>query len=187
MTSHTFPDDLLEATRTWVVAATGLAPERVIFDGATAPWPEAPFFMVRLPQLDRSAGTDELHYELDANQAMQARVVGQRSATGVLRVCGPGGAALLSQCSLALSLPALQRELQALAITLSSTGPTTPVNDETLAELPAPVFEREFALHYALKLSSTDVEPHFERLVIDVELDADPHFTDPLMVTLEAD
>lgn len=187
MTSSELPDDLLDAIRSWVQAATGLDPGQVVAEGSPDPLPQPPFFVLRLTSIDAPVGSDELSYELNATQELQPTVLGQRRTLGALRVCGEGGLELLSRCALALTLPALGDVMQAHAITLNSTGPIVPVNDETTAELPAPVFERPIALDYALKLSSTDVEPHFERFVLDVELDADPHFTDPLMVTLEAD
>jgi len=171
-----FADKILQAVRAWHIAATGLAPAKVIASEDKGKKPAPPYLTVRVGPIV-PVGSDERREHADGR-----RIIAQRRATVTVQGFGlatDGVEDLLERAALALADPTVTDPLDAAGLTIERIPPMQYV--PTLLDT---AIEARYARDYPVtfRLAATPVDAvEFADAVIDVTyIDRDPD-PDPLI------
>lgn len=178
-------ESLLQDVRAWVMLATSLPSEKVIPADDEGTRPALPYVTVNLTTYDIAVGSDETLYEVDDDDELRARAMGDRRTTVALNAYGRQGADLLALCGLSLSQPVVVRLLDEKKIGLQPLTGTQDIS-QLVDAVREKRFTRDFELTYGLELAQDEPEDALDTFGLSAELDADPDFTDPITVTVEA-
>lgn len=176
---------ILQATRAWLKAATGLPDEKVIPSDDKGPRPALPYLTVKVIVSDVPVGHDEQRRGLDGSGNPVVHILGQRRATLSIQGFGAATSESLAMANLKLLDPSTRDTLRIAGVSLRALGGLTDIS-----RVVDTAFEARFLREYdvAYRISSAPVEqvPLSEvsaELVIHDTADPEDD-DDPLSVTL---
>lgn len=164
-------EEVLQALRTWLIATTGLASDRVLIANDDTMRPAMPYLTVRPLAMHIPIGTGEATYtDIGATQTEQA--TGDRRATIQVAAYGSTAADILDDAALAIDLPTAQAVASAEGIAVYRS--MSPISRQ---QLRATAFEvsaiRDFEVSYR-RTTTAVASPHAETLAYDLTIQDDP-------------
>lgn len=175
-------ETILQAVRSWVLLATSLPAIKVIPADDYGTRPALPYITVTLTAFDLPVGHDEQLLTTLAGK-LRERVRGDRRAVVSLNAYGKAGADLLALCNASLAKTSVQGKLGEAKITLMPAGPSLDLSSLVDTRIEKR-FVKDFEVVYAFETSQETI-PHVETISLAVEIDADPDFGNPFLLTLE--
>lgn len=155
----TLTDDIHKGVRAWILAATGLAPDRVLPADDNGPRRDLPYITMRLASQDNRVYWPELAQSVDTGTGEILENVREEFRTTLqLDAYGTGSDDLLRLCAKSLRLTSTRTQLYALRLALRPIGPINDLSATVDTEIEKR-FTRDFDLTYGSQYSETQTGP----------------------------